>query len=52
VGSREDAAKADTPIACVLAQLERVGQMVAVTSANLAAYLTGVLSRRALRCRS
>ena len=35
--------KADTPIACVLAQLNAGGQMVAVTSSNLAAYLTGVL---------
>lgn len=43
VGSAK-AAKADTPIACVLAQLNAAGQMVAVTSTNLAAYLTGVLS--------
>ena len=33
----------DTPIQCVLAQLNASGQMVAVTSANLVAYLTGVL---------
>lgn len=33
----------DTPIQCVLAQLNGAGQMVAVTSANLVAYLTGVL---------
>ncbi|MEO7743691.1 MAG: hypothetical protein ABIR98_12190 [Usitatibacter sp.] len=44
VGFAKDEKKADTPIACVLAQLNASGQMVAVTSANLAAYLTGVLS--------
>jgi hypothetical protein len=44
VGRAKDEKKADTPIACVLAQLNASGQMVAVTSANLAAYLTGVLS--------
>ncbi len=44
VGFAKDDKKADTPIACVLAQLNAAGQMVAVTSANLAAYLTGVLS--------
>ncbi len=42
--ARGAAAKADAPIACVLAQLNASGQMVAVTSSNLAAYLTGVLS--------
>ena len=44
VGFAKDEKKADTPIACVLAQLNSAGQMVAVTSANLAAYITGVLS--------
>ncbi len=44
VGMAKDEKKADTPIACVLAQLNAAGQMVAVSSANLAAYLTGVLS--------
>ena len=44
VGLAKDEKKADTPIACVLAQLNGAGQMVAVSSANLAAYLTGVLS--------
>jgi hypothetical protein len=44
VGFAKDDKKADTPIACVLAQLNASGQMVAVTSSNLAAYLTGVLS--------
>jgi hypothetical protein len=43
LGFAKDARKADTPIGCVLAQLNAAGQMVAVTSANLAAYLTGVL---------
>jgi hypothetical protein len=43
-GVAKNEAKADTPIACVLAQLNSAGQMTAVTSANLAAYLTGVLS--------
>jgi hypothetical protein len=43
VGRARTEQKADTPIACVLAQLNAAGQMVAVTSANLAAYLTGVL---------
>lgn len=44
VGLARTEQKADTPVACVLAQLSASGQMVAVTSANLAAYLTGVLS--------
>ena len=44
VGHARGGRKADTPIACVLAQLNASGQMVAVSSANLAAYLTGVLS--------
>jgi hypothetical protein len=43
LGFAKDDRKADTPIGCVLAQLNAAGQMVAVTSANLAAYLTGVL---------
>jgi hypothetical protein len=43
VGFAKDEKKADTPIACVLAQLNAAGQMVAVTSANLSAFLTGVL---------
>ena len=43
LGFAKDDRKADTPIGCVLAQLNASGQMVAVTSANLAAYLTGVL---------
>ena len=43
VGLAKGLQKADTPIACVLAQLNAAGQMVAVTSANLAAFLTGVL---------
>ena len=34
----------DTPIPCVLAQLNAAGQMVAVSSANLVAYVTGILS--------
>ncbi|MCM2327478.1 MAG: hypothetical protein NDI88_06295 [Lysobacter sp.] len=38
------AAKADAPVACVLAQLSQAGQMVAVTADQLQAYLTGVLS--------
>src|SRR5688572_16402614 len=44
LGFAKDERKADTPIGCVLAQLNASGQMVAVTSSNLAAYLTGVLS--------
>ena len=36
--------KDDVPIGCVFAQLNAAGQMVAVNSSNLAAYLTGVLS--------
>jgi hypothetical protein len=44
LGFAKDERKADTPIGCVLAQLNAAGQMVAVTSSNLAAYLTGVLS--------
>ena len=44
LGFAKDAKKADTPIGCVLAQLNAAGQMVAVNSANLGAYLTGVLS--------
>jgi hypothetical protein len=40
----KDSTKADTPIGCVLAQLNASGQLVGVTSANLTAYLTGVLS--------
>jgi hypothetical protein len=44
VGLAIDEKKADTPIACVLAQLSSSGQMTAVSSANLSAYLTGVLS--------
>ncbi|HYC35324.1 MAG TPA: hypothetical protein VEC19_02795 [Usitatibacter sp.] len=43
IGYARTETKADTPIACVLAQLNAAGQMVAVTSANLAAYLTSVL---------
>ena len=43
LGYAKDARKAETPIGCVLAQLNASGQMVAVTSANLGAYLTGVL---------
>ena len=43
LGFAKDDRKADTPIGCVLAQLNASGQMVAVTSANLAAYLIGVL---------
>lgn len=38
------AAKADAPVACVLAQLSQSGQMVAVTADQLQAYLSGVLS--------
>ena len=38
------AAKADAPVACVLAQLNAAGQMVAVNANNLLAYLSGVLS--------
>ena len=44
IGYARTEQKAYTPIACVLAQLNASGQMVAVTSANLAAYLTGVLT--------
>ena len=44
VGFAKDEKKADTPVACVLAQLNSAGQMTAVSSANLAAYLSGVLS--------
>ncbi|HYC37953.1 MAG TPA: hypothetical protein VEC19_16100 [Usitatibacter sp.] len=44
LGFAKDEKKADTPIGCVLAQLNAAGQMVAVSSANLAAYLTGVLT--------
>jgi hypothetical protein len=44
VGLAKDERKADTPIACVLAQMNAAGQLVAVTSANLAAYLTAVLT--------
>ena len=44
LGKAKDERKAETPIGCVLAQLNAAGQMVAVSSANLAAYLTGVLS--------
>jgi hypothetical protein len=43
LGYARDARKAETPIGCVLAQLNAAGQMVAVTSENLGAYLTGVL---------
>jgi hypothetical protein len=38
------AAKADAPVACVLAQLTKAGDMVAVTADQLEAYLTGVFS--------
>ncbi len=38
------AAKADAPVACVLAQLSQAGDMVAVTADQLQAYLTGVFS--------
>ncbi len=38
------AAKADAPVACVLAQLTQAGQMIAVTAEQLQAYLSGVLS--------
>jgi hypothetical protein len=44
IGFAKDESKADTPIACVLAQLSQSGQMVAVTAEQLQAYLTGVLS--------
>ena len=44
VGYARDEKKADTPVQCVLAQLNSAGQMTAVSSANLSAYLTGVLS--------
>lgn len=44
VGHAKNAAKDDVPIGCVFAQLNAAGQMVAVNSSNLAAYLTGVLS--------
>ena len=44
LGWAKDERKADTPIGCVLAQLNAAGQLVGVSSANLAAYLTGVLS--------
>ncbi len=44
VGVASGGSKADAPVACVLAQLNAAGQMVAVTSANLQAYLTGVLT--------
>jgi alpha-tubulin suppressor-like RCC1 family protein len=44
VGVAKGGTKADAPVACVLAQLNAAGQMVAVTSANLAAYVSGVLS--------
>jgi hypothetical protein len=44
VGEAQGGSKADAPVACVLAQLSSAGQMTAVSSANLAAYLTGVLS--------
>jgi alpha-tubulin suppressor-like RCC1 family protein len=43
VGVAKDERKADTPVPCVLAQLNSAGQMTAVTSANLSAYLSGVL---------
>ncbi|MBL0141022.1 MAG: hypothetical protein IPP91_02890 [Betaproteobacteria bacterium] len=43
-GFAKDARKVDTPIACVLAQLSQSGQMTAVTSSQLQAYVTGVLS--------
>ena len=42
--ARGPAAKAEVPVACVLAQLSQAGQMVAVTADQLNAYLTGVLS--------
>ena len=44
LGHAKDERKVETPIGCVLAQLNAAGQMVAVSSANLEAYLTGVLS--------
>ncbi|HYC38792.1 MAG TPA: hypothetical protein VEC19_20360 [Usitatibacter sp.] len=44
VGHAKDERKVETPIGCVLAQLNAAGQMVAVTSANLGAYLTGLLA--------
>jgi hypothetical protein len=34
----------DTPVSCVLAQLSQSGQLIAVTAAQLQAYLSGVLS--------
>ncbi|MDH5265081.1 MAG: hypothetical protein OEX21_10055 [Betaproteobacteria bacterium] len=37
-------AKADPAVACVLAQLNQSGQLQAVSSSSLAAYLSGVLS--------
>ncbi len=44
VGLAQGGGKADEPVACVLAQLNAAGQMTAVSSANLAAYLSGVLT--------
>ena len=44
VGYARDEKKADTPVACVLAQLSSAGQMTAVTSENLRAYFTAVLT--------
>ncbi len=42
----------DTPVACVLAQLNSAGQLQAVSASSLQSYVSGVLSPRARRCRS
>ena len=44
IGYAKSAVKADPPPVCVLAQLSSTGQLVAVTAAQLQAYLSGTLS--------
>src|SRR6185503_16384120 len=44
LGLTAKAGQKDTTVACVLAQLSASGQLVAVSTASLQAYVTGVLS--------